>query len=202
MNNERSTELLRHSLEKLSTSRERISNEPVITSTIEASGGSGVSIEPASKRPSEVAPLPSPNRATAPNLRERLLDLWVVIALAEVALSSKAKSQDKWDLVRELEDSVRELAGDRPSPSVVSLALTAAVNQFAMRIFEARYLNALHGGRTLEPSFHQQAQRNIDRAHHRYVQSLKAIAQIRRLNLPTLEIHLDSSRSDNSRHIP
>jgi hypothetical protein len=79
-----------------------------------------------------------------------------------------------------------ELAGPSPSPIERALAETAATSWFAFRLHEAHYAACVtaEGGMTLAQSEH--AQRRIDRAHRRYLTTLKTLAAVRRLAVPAL----------------
>ncbi len=70
------------------------------------------------------------------------------------------------------------------------LAETAATSWFAFRMHEAHYASSVtgEGGMTLAQSEH--AQRRMDRAHRRFLSTLKTLATVRRLALPAVQINV------------
>ncbi len=69
------------------------------------------------------------------------------------------------------------------------LAETAATCWFAFRMHEAHYAGtASDGGMSLAQSEH--AQRRMDRAHRRFLSTVKTLAAVRRLALPALQINV------------
>src|SRR5262249_47568559 len=96
----------------------------------------------------------------------------------------------KESLKQELCEFAAELAGPSPSPVKRALAETAATAWFAYRLHEAQYAGAVtsEGGMSLAQSEH--AQRRLDRAHRRLLSTLKALAAVRRLAVPALQINV------------
>jgi hypothetical protein len=77
----------------------------------------------------------------------------------------------------------------RPSPVERLLAHIAASSYFAHRMHEAYYAaSGSEGGMTLAQS--EPAQRRMDRAHRRFLSTVKTLAAVRRLALPTLQINV------------
>jgi hypothetical protein len=71
----------------------------------------------------------------------------------------------------------------------LAMVETAATSWFAYRLNEATYAgNAAEGGMSLAQS--DCAQRRIDRAHRRLLSTLKALAAVRRLAVPALQINV------------
>ena len=82
-----------------------------------------------------------------------------------------------------------EFAGPTPSPVERVLAETAATCWFAFRLHEAQYAGAITSdGMSLAQSEH--AQRRIDRAHRRFLSTVKTLATLRRLALPAVQINV------------
>ena len=124
------------------------------------------------------------------NPAERLMDGWAVIQLIDWAAGKSGTEKTKASLKDELCGFAAELTGPSPSPIEKALAETAATAWFAFRLHEAHYAACVtaEGGMTLAQSEH--AQRRIDRAHRRYLSTLKALAAVRRLAVPTLQINV------------
>ncbi len=79
--------------------------------------------------------------------------------------------------------------GPRPSPIESVLAETAATCWFAFRMHEAQYAgNITADGMSLAQSEH--AQRRMDRAHRRFLSTVKTLAAVRRLAVPVLQINV------------
>ena len=125
-----------------------------------------------------------------PKPAERLMDGWAAKQLIDWAAGKSGTEKTKASLMDELSGFADELAGPSPSPVERALAETAATAWFAFRMHEAHYAAGAtaEGGMTLAQSEH--AQRRIDRAHRRYLSTLKALASVRRLALPAVQINL------------
>jgi hypothetical protein len=139
----------------------------------EANGGSDVSQDIAKADPTD-----------------RLMDGWAVTQLIDWAAGRGGTEKTKAKLQEELCDLAAELAGPSPSPVERVLAETAATSWFAYRLHEAHYAACVtaDGGMTVAQSEH--AQRGMDRAHRRLLSTLKALAAVRRLAVPALQINL------------
>jgi hypothetical protein len=70
------------------------------------------------------------------------------------------------------------------------LAEVAALNWFALRLYEARYASASNSEKGLSLAQSEHSQRRIDRAHRRLMASLKTLATMRKLGLPAVQINL------------
>jgi hypothetical protein len=123
-------------------------------------------------------------------LGERMMDNWAVGRLIEWAVGENGNEKTKEALRRELDDLAAELSGPSPSPVERVLAGTAATSWFAFRFHEAHYAASVttEGGMTFAQSEH--AQRRMDRAHRRFLSTLKTLATVRRLAVPALQINL------------
>jgi hypothetical protein len=125
---------------------------------------------------------------------ERAMDYWAKTKLIDFAAGKEATKQSKEILQRELEEQIQEYAGPAPSPIERTLAETATLSWFALRLFEATYVSSSQSedGLTIKQAdFHL---RRIDRAHRRLLSSLKTLATIRRFALPALQINLASQQ--------
>jgi len=124
------------------------------------------------------------------NLAERVMDNWAVGKLIDWAAGKDGNAKTKASLKEELCDLAAELAGLTPSPAERLLAETAATSWFAFRLHEAQYASSVKSedGITLAQSEH--AQRRIDRAHRRFLSTLKTLAAVRRLAVPNLQINV------------
>jgi hypothetical protein len=118
------------------------------------------------------------------------MDNWAVGELIDWAAGKDAKPKAKESLKQELCDLATELAGPNPSPVERALAETAATAWFALRMFEARYASIATSGDGMTIAQSEHAQRKIDRAHRRYLSTLKTLATVRRLAVPALQINL------------
>jgi hypothetical protein len=124
------------------------------------------------------------------NPSDRLMDNWAVGKLIDWAGGKEGNVKTKASLKEELCQLAADLAGPSPSPLERVLAETAATAWFAYRLHEATYAAGAtgEGGMSLAQSEH--AQRRMDRAHRRFLSTLKALAAVRRLALPALQINL------------
>lgn len=121
---------------------------------------------------------------------KRTMDSWVTGRLIDWAAGGKKSDQTKALLREELESYVSELAGPDPSPVERSLAHTAALCWFALRLHEAQYSGASTSGDNITIKQADWHQRRIDGAHRRYLATLKTLASVRKLALPAVQINL------------
>jgi hypothetical protein len=125
-----------------------------------------------------------------PKIGERIMDHCAVGQLIAWAAGKGANEKTKAKLRDELCIVAAELAGPSPDPAERVLAEIAATAWFAYRLHEATYAAGVtsEGGMSLAQSEH--AQRRMDRAHRRLLSTLKALAHVRRLALPSVQINL------------
>jgi hypothetical protein len=116
------------------------------------------------------------------------MDHWAAGLLIDWAAGKDATPKTKASLKEELCHFAAELAGPTTSPTERVLAETAATSWFAFRLHEAQYASSVKGGMTLAQSEH--AQRRMDRAHRRFLSTVKTLAAVRRLALPALQINV------------
>jgi hypothetical protein len=120
---------------------------------------------------------------------DRVMDSWAVGNLVNWAAGKQGNNESKELLRDELCEFRDKLAGPNPSPIETVLADTAATCWFAFRMHEAQYAGTVSGdGMSLTQSEH--AQRRMDRAHRRFLSTLKTLASVRRLALPALQINV------------
>jgi hypothetical protein len=120
----------------------------------------------------------------------RMMDGWAASELIDWAAGKKAIEETKTKLRDELNSFAIELAGPSPSPIEIAIADAAAMAWFALRLFEARYASSATSGDGMTIAQSEHAHRKIDRAHRRYVSTLKALAAVRRLAVPALQINV------------
>ena len=120
---------------------------------------------------------------------DRVMDSLAVERLIDWAAGKQANAESKEILGDELCDFRDKLVGPSPSPVETVLADTAATCWFAFRLHEAQYAATIvSDGMSLAQSEH--AQRRIDRAHRRFLSTVKTLAAVRRLALPALQINV------------
>lgn len=120
----------------------------------------------------------------------RIMDEWATGRLIDWAAGAKAAEVTKEALRKEILGVASELAGPDPIPVERMLAEAAAVAWFALRLHEAQFVagSTSEKGLTIAQSeFHQ---RRIDRAHRRYLATLRSLATVRKLALPSVQINL------------
>ncbi len=79
-----------------------------------------------------------------------------------------------------------EIAGENPSPLERLLAERITVCWLELRYFQAIYTQNLGNFSIIQGDYHQ---RRIDKAHRRYLSSIKALAQIRKMG-PAVQINI------------
>lgn len=122
------------------------------------------------------------------------MDWWAKSKLVDFAAGKEAKKDTKDRLQKEMEEQIQEYAGPAPSPIERTLAETATLSWFVLRLFEATYVSSSQSedGLTIKQAdFHL---RRIDRAHRRLLSTLKTLATVRRLALPALQINVGSQQ--------
>ena len=120
----------------------------------------------------------------------KIMDHWSETQLIDWAAGAKGSDQMKDALRRELADVAADLAGPTPTPVETSLARAAALCWFAWRLYEAHHASASTSERGVSFAQGEYQQRRIDRAHRRYLATLKTLATVRRLALPALQVNL------------
>ena len=91
-------------------------------------------------------------------------------------------------IVRRLDALRRELAGPIPTPLERLLVDRVVVGWLAAAVAEGAYHQALERGvGHADDEFHQ---RRVERAQRRYLAAAKALAQVRRLQLPAVQVNI------------
>ena len=135
-----------------------------------ASGGANVSQEIAQAKPAE-----------------RIMDNWAVGKLIDGAARNDGT---KASLKAELCEVADELAGPSPSPVERVLAETAATAWFAYRLHEATYAAGVTGEAGMSLAQSEHAQRRMNRAHQRLLSTLRTLAHVRQIALPSVQVNL------------
>jgi hypothetical protein len=138
------------------------------------------------------------------NLSERAMDFWAADQLIELMVGATPRGKDKAReklveaakkrLRDELNEVAADLAGPGPSPVERMLGEVAAMNWFALRLYEERHVKAISSDRPLTLAQSDHSQRRIDRTHRRLMVTLKALATVRRLALPAIQVNVARQR--------
>src|SRR5215204_7605950 len=96
---------------------------------------------------------------------------------------------------RNLKAMRKEIAGENPSPLERLLAERITVCWLELQYFQTIYAQNLGNLSITQSDFHQ---RRIDKAHRRYISSIKALAQIRKLG-PAVQINIAEKQINTSR---
>ena len=96
---------------------------------------------------------------------------------------------------RNLKAMRKDVAGENPSPLERLLAERITVCWLELQYFEAIYAQNLGNLSITQSDFHQ---RRIDKAHRRYLSSIKALAQIRKMG-PAVQINIAEKQINTAR---
>jgi hypothetical protein len=121
---------------------------------------------------------------------DMLIEGWVSRELVDCAVGKRARAETKKQERSRLQSVASEFAGPDPSPVELVLAETAAINWYALRMYEGKLYSATSGKDGITHKQTDFYMRCIDRSHRRFMQTLKAIALIRRLGVPGLQINV------------
>jgi hypothetical protein len=117
------------------------------------------------------------------------MDTWAITRLIDWAAGKDGNEKTKTKLRDELCSVADELAGPSPSPIERVLADVAATSWLAYRMHEAHYAACVTADRlTIAQSAH--ALRRQDGAHRRLVSTLRTLASVRRLAVPSVQINV------------
>ena len=108
------------------------------------------------------------------------------LALVRVAAGDNPVAEEA--IVRKLDTLRREVAGSRPSTLERLLADRVAIGWLALTLVEGAYYQALEGG--IEPADEAVYLKRVDRAQRRYLSAIKTLAQVRRMDLPSLQVNI------------
>lgn len=125
---------------------------------------------------------------------ERFLDHLVSQRLVKWVTGEKSSAETKKKFRDDLESFARDIAGPSPSPVEIVLGETAALCWCTLRMAEASWAGAAtsESGLTLPQSDH--CQRRVDRAHRRLMATLKTLATVRRLGLPSIQVNVGAQQ--------
>lgn len=142
--------------------------------------------------------LPSPTTASTPQpitpeTVRKFLDNWVMNRVSE-QLIGKDRPKYQELLEREMLALADELAGPCPTPIEQTLAMTAAICETELRILQA----GEHSSQTRSIAQSDHAQRRLNRAHSRYLSTLKTLATVRRLALPSVQVNVAHQQQVNN----
>lgn len=134
----------------------------------------------------EILPATNQVPATFSTAFRGLVDSWLMDVLGKSLnrTNEKVQKQAREDVAR----VARDLAGPAPSAAVAMLAQTAALCWVDLRVAEAR----LHAAEGLTSKQSEHRQRQIERCHNRWLRTLKALAEVRRLEskTPAVQVHV------------
>ena len=119
-----------------------------------------------------------------------LIEGWVAQELVNCAVGNRARAETKKREISRLQSVASEFAGPDPSPVELVLAETAAINWYALRMYEGKLYSATSGKDGITHKQTDFYMRCIDRSHRRFMQTLKTIALIRRLGVPSVQINV------------
>jgi len=125
---------------------------------------------------------------THPLIWEQVGDLGRQAELALVRAAAGTNAVAKDAITRRLDALRREVAGPRPTPLERLLADRVALGWLGLAVAEGSYHQALERGLGhSDDEFHQ---RRVERAQRRYLAAIKALAQVRRLGVPALQVNI------------
>ena len=87
---------------------------------------------------------------------------------------------------KKMQDIVKQVAGDKPTPLERLLAERVAMCWLDVQDHELRY--SMLENDTLTK--YEWRSRMLDRAHHRYLAAIKALATVRKLSVPVLQVNI------------
>ena len=123
-----------------------------------------------------------------PALWEQVGDLGRQAELALVRAAAGDNPVARQAVLRKLGSLRREIAGPAASPIERLLAERVALGWLGVAVAEGAYHRALEGGvDRSEDEFHQ---RRVERAQRRYLAAIKALAQVRRLGVPSVQVNI------------
>lgn len=121
-------------------------------------------------------------------------DLWKEFGniARQVRLKLIGKISGKNDVVgeavaREVAALRRVWAGEHPTPLETALAERIATNWLNLHYIEAKYLQSLGELTYEEDTWHC---RHIDLAERRYLRAIRALAEVRRIQLPAVQVNV------------
>ena len=108
--------------------------------------------------------------------------------LTLVRAAAGTNTVQKEAILRKLSSLRRELSGPRMTPLEGLLIDRVVVGWLGLAVAEGIYHQAL--GQGLEPSDDEFHQRRVERAQRRYLAAVKALATVRRLGMPSMQVNI------------
>jgi hypothetical protein len=119
---------------------------------------------------------------------QREVDQMAIVQVVACSLDEderKERQALEFQMADELEENAAGLAGPSPSPLLQSLGLTVALCEHDIRM-----RHVLNG--PLKDN--HDGQRNLNRAMRRYLAAIKALAVVRRLDLPPIQVNVATNQ--------
>lgn len=91
---------------------------------------------------------------------------------------------------RQLDKTAREVAGHNPAPLETQLAQRVALCELSVARMEQIYANCIKAGANTSVKFWEAAGRQLDAAHRRHLSAIKALASVRKAQLPDVQINV------------
>lgn len=107
-------------------------------------------------------------------------------SLLELVAPSSPVAQEI--IAQEYTFKLKEVAGINPTPLERLLAERIAVCRMQITHYERDYAARLKGGMSFQVSLHHQ--KRMDSLHRRYLSAIKSLAQVRRLQLPAVQVNI------------
>ncbi len=123
-----------------------------------------------------------------PELWKALGDLAAVSEQTLVRALSGANTVQRDAVLRRVRALRRELTGPAPTPLERLLVDRVALGWLGLTAVEGAYHRALKGG--LDRSDDEFHQKRVERAQRRYLAAIKALATVRRLGVPALQVNV------------
>ena len=124
----------------------------------------------------------------SPQLWSEVGNLGRQAELALVRVTAGDNPVAKEAIVRKIDTLRREVAGSRPSILERLLADRVAISWLALTLAEGTYYQALERG--IEAADEAVYLRRVDRAQRRYLAAIKALAQVRKLGVPAVQVNI------------
>ncbi len=91
---------------------------------------------------------------------------------------------------RQLDKTSRAIAGHNATPLETQLAARVALCELSVARMEQIYANCIKAGANTSVKFWEAAGRQLDAAHRRHLSAVKALASVRRAQLPDVQINV------------
>ncbi len=132
-----------------------------------------------------------------PQLWEGVGNLAREAELALVRLVAGPNTVAKEAIRKQLDTLRRDVAGPAPSPLERLLADRVVLGWLGLAVAEGQYHRALDQG--LSQGDDEFRQRRVERAQRRYLAAMKALAQVRRLGVPVVQVNIGDKQINVAR---